>query len=437
MRNPFWISLVGLGLVSCASSAGVSAAQRGDRGALIAYIKPLHDKGKIDNDEATRMAHAELVRELGSAKDKDALDRLRDAQPCVPEVQSVLEDLMDKHDAVGAAAALELYEIGKISPSRAREWSKDPLSEWRAVGVRSLVREEDSAARHAALVDPSPDVRRAAMRASGQANDPRDVEGLFEAARLDPEPMARNEAVRAIAHIDTTDPEIANRLRDLWNNADDAVREDIANAYASGGIAAHGGAQALRVLVASGHGPGVISAAAAILRASMTRGAPYDRETQQSALALLIRAIDSGSRRDRSFALAVVPLEDATALDAIKRASTDAGDVDVRISSLARLLEVPSARASAMTELERLAQPDEDRPAVGRRARATLARAGDLRVQAWIEKDLANEDSSVRLGAVDALIGLGRAARGAPLLADVDARVRTRAACAIVVAARK
>jgi HEAT repeats len=436
MRNGMSVGLLALAIVGCGASSGVSAAQRGDRAALSAYIKPLHDKGQIDNAEAARIAKAELVRELSSAKNQDALDRLHDAQPCVPEIESVLEDLADKHDALGAAAALALYETGNLSASRARSWATDAMPEWRAVGVRALVREQDDEARHVALVDPRPEVRRASMRASAQANDPRDLDGLFEAARLDPEPMARNEAVRAIAHIETSDPEIANRLRDLWTNADDAVREDIANAYASPAIAVHGGAEALRVLVASGHGPGVISAAAAILRASMNRTSPYDKETRESALALLLRTIDAGSRRDRSFALAVVPVEDTTAVLAIKKASTDAGDLDVRISALSRLLEVPTSRADAIKDLEALAQPDEDRPAIGPRARAALARAGDLHIQAWIEKDLANQDASIRLGALSSLAALGRPARGAPLLADADVRVRTRAACAIIVASR-
>lgn len=436
MRRGVSIGLFATLLVACASSPGVTAAQRGDRAALSAYIKPLYDKGKIDNDEAARIAKAELERELSTAKDKDALERLRDAQPCVAEIEPVLQDLAKKHDALGAAAALALYETGNVSATRAREWTSDATPEWRAVGVRALVRPEDDEARHVALVDPSPEVRRASMRASGQANDPRDLDGLFEAARLDPEPMARNEAVRAIARITSNDPQIANRLRDLWTSSDDAVREDIASAYAAPSIASHGGAEALRVLVAAGHGPGVISGAAAILWAS-SHPSNYDAETRASALALLLRTIDSGSRRDRSFALAVVPTDDPSAVLALQKASKDEGDVDVRISALTRLLEVPTSRTEALSALEQLAQPDADHPSTGQRARASLARAGDLHVQAWIEKDLADEDASVRLGAVNALAALGRPARGAPLLADADPRVRTRAACTIVVAARK
>ncbi len=432
MRNPLCLVLVAVTLVACASSPGVTAAQRGDRAALSAYIKPLYDKGRIDNDEAAKIAKAELQQALTSSKDKDALERLRDALPCEPEVRDVFTELASTHDALGAAATLALHEAGDLSDSRAREWAHDPMPEWRAVGVSAMVRTEDSETRRLALVDPSPEVRRAAMRACGRANDPRDLDGLFEAARLDPDPMARNQAVRAISRIETNDPEVANRLRDLWNGADDAVREDIASAYASPSIVAHGGAEALRVLVAAGHGPGVISGAAAITWAP----AHYDQETRASALALLLRTIDSGSRRDRSFALAVVPTSDPQVVLAITKASEDAADSDIRVSALSRLLEVPSTRGAAVTKLIELAQPDDSHAAIGARARGALARAGELRVQAWIEKDLSSEDASVRLDALSSLAALKRPARGVRLLADADARVRARAACAIIVASR-
>lgn len=438
MRHGHWMLLAPL-LVSlaCASSPGASAAARGDRAALLSYVSPLHQKGKIDNAEAAEIAKASLAHELLSAKGDDAIERVRDARPCARDVESALLDRMATHDAAGAAAASALLESGYLSPDRAREWVKDADASWRALGVRGLVRQEDADARRAALLDGSPDVRRAAMRASAVANDPHDLAGLFEAARLDPELIARSEAVRAIARIDTSDPEVANRLRDLWARADDGLREDIASAYAAPSIAAHGGAEALRVLVASGHGPGVISAASAILRATMgIKRAPYDEQTRASAIALLARTIETGSLRDRSFALAVAPVSEPSLFEAIKRAADDTSDADARVSALTRLLDVPAEKTKATAELESYAQPEA--PAgLARRARAALARAGDLKVQAWIEKDLASEDASVRLSAADALASLGRAARGAPLLADGDARVRTRAACTILMASRR
>jgi hypothetical protein len=56
-------------------------------------------------------------------------------------------------------------------------------------------------------------------------------------------------------------------------------------------------------------------------------------------------------------------------------------------------------------------------------------------VQAWIERDLTAKTPEERVSAAQALAALGRAARAAPLLADEDAEVRTRAACTILLSA--
>jgi hypothetical protein len=73
---------------------------------------------------------------------------------------------------------------------------------------------------------------------------------------------------------------------------------------------------------------------------------------------------------------------------------------------------------------------------LGSRARFALAAAGDVRIQAWLERDLTSPDPSERLSAANALGAMGRSARGAPLLADPDASVRTRAACTLILAVR-
>jgi hypothetical protein len=73
-----------------------------------------------------------------------------------------------------------------------------------------------------------------------------------------------------------------------------------------------------------------------------------------------------------------------------------------------------------------------DQPSVSSRARAALARAGDRSVQGDAERDLGNAEGRLRLAALDDLAALGMAGRGAPLLADDDPEVRTRAACTVL-----
>jgi HEAT repeat protein len=313
---------------------------------------------------------------------------------------------------------------------------------WRAVGVRSLTRAEDRELRLRATVDPSPRVRRAAMHAIAEVRDPEDAAVAFEVARVDPDPMVRTDAVRAMGLIARAGADVASRLRDLYATADDALREDIGAAWASPVVFPRGGREALVVLLASDSGPGGLSAAGAVLREPDI----HDAELEASARAALARAIASGSRRNRLHAIAITPLvarprepaSDAAKTIAVLREASRDEDLDVRVSALARLAgEEPKGadRADAMTRLEALAGRADDEP-LASRARLALARDGDVRVQAWIEQDLASKDPRARLAAVDALVALGRASRGAPALADPDVSVRTRAACALLLAAR-
>jgi hypothetical protein len=302
------------------------------------------------------------------------------------------------------------------------------------------------------MLDPSPRVRRGAIRASAVARDPADLDAVFEAARVDPEPLVRSDAVRAVPSLfhsrssrgepaNSAGSDVANRLRDLWTVGDDALREDIAAAWAAPSVFAVGGREALRVLLASGSGPGVLAGAGAVLRSPQTR----DPELTASARALLARTVESSSRRNRQHALALAPLADAPADDpllaAVTRAAKDE-DLDVRVAALARLAE-RGHREDVVKELESFAgqkdhpgSPEGRWEALASRAQLALASIGDVRIQAWIEQGLTSNDPSVRLSALDALAVLGRAARGAPLLADADPAVRTQAACTLLMAAR-
>jgi len=352
---------------------------------------------------------------------------------------------MKKHDGAGAEAALKRLEDGKHSEGDARDYVADADDRWRAVGTRTLHRDEDRKRRQAAVLDPSPRVRRSAIRAAGQAKDVNDLDLLFETARVDPEPLLRNEAIRAMSQILRVDGTKARavthatRLRDLWTSGDDAIREDVAVAWALAPVFENGGREALRVEVAAGKGPGAIAAAAVVLRT-----APKDTELASSATALLTRTIAEGSRRDRLHAIASARTT-GTELEALRKAAKE-DDRDIRVPALARLLESKPDHDPAVRDLEAVAgqgvkagPASEDGPTLeaASRARLALAYAGDLRIQAWIERDLVAADPLRRLGAASALAALGRPARAVMLLADPDASVRTRAACTMLVAARR
>lgn len=449
MRIRIGASVLLLVLAGCGSAA-LRAAEQGDQAKLRAEISEKHSRGKLSNDEAAELARAVAEREITTAKDeKTALDRLREIRACAGDLDDALSERAKKRDAAGAEAALALYEDGKMSEGAARDLLGDQDDRWRAVGTMTLHRDEDRKARHAALVDPSPRVRRSAIHAASKANDAADLDPLMEVARVDPDLLLRNHAIRASGAIvrGLGDPgkaraaELAVKLRDIWTNGDDAVREDIAVAWALTPVWENGGREALRSAIADGKGPGAIAAAGVVSR---TRS--EDTELAPSANALLARTIEGGSFRERLHALAVGRLDGAQ-LDAIRKAAKEE-DREVRIAALARLLHAKTDRDAAMKELTALASfgvkgsatansDDGHAREIASRARFALANAGELRVQAWVEEDLVSNDPNRRAQAASALAALGRSARGAPLLADADASVRTRAACTMIVAARR
>jgi len=356
---------------------------------------------------------------------------------------------MKTRDGAGAEAALSRLEDGTLSESDARDWLGDTDDRWRAVGTRTLHRDDDRKQRQAAFLDPSPRVRRSAIAAATRANDAADLDPLMEVARVDPDLLLRNHAIRAMSSIirsfgdegKARASEYAVRLRDLWTAGDDALREDVAVAWALSPVWENGGREALRVTIGNGKGAGAIGAAGVVARSRRD-----DPELAGSANALLARTIESGSYRERLQALAMTRA-DGPQLEAIRKAAKDE-DREIRIPALARLLESPSDHDAAMKELEAIASfgvkgsptassDDGHAREVAVRARQALASAGDVRIQAWIEEDLAASEPERKTRAASALAAMGRSARAAPLLADGDASVRTRAACTMIVAARR
>jgi hypothetical protein len=180
------------------------------------------------------------------------------------------------------------------------------------------------------------------------------------------------------------------------------------------------------VLAASGHGAGVVEGAAAVLRTADLGG-----DVVIAAIAQMERAIAEGPRPRRLQAIAEAPLG-RPELRAALASAAGGEDLEVRVAALARLAQ--AKQPDAIPKLEALASPGSP---VAVRARFALAELRDRRIQAWIEQDLASADADDRLSAVTSLAALGVSARGAPVLADADPHVRVRAACTILMAARR
>lgn len=418
---------IAVAAAACAATPGERAVARGDLAALRLVVAEREKKGDLSNAEAARLARAVAEHDLRAASAADAVDLVHEVRPCARELDDALSARMAVHDEAGAQAALARIDGGGMQPEEAGAFGDDPDSAWRAVGARSLVRPEQHDARLRALVDRDPRVRREAARAALDAKSPADLDALAEAARVDPTPIVRTEAVRAIAAIPP--PGIAGTvqaLRDVWESADEGLREDIARAWAGAALWGAGGREALQVLVASQHGPAAVEGAAAVLRHRDANVAEVG-----AAVGQLERSIESGPIERRLQAIAQSPLDRPELLAAV-RAAAESDDSEVGVGALARLLETKDGRV--VERLEAMARPGS---AVSGRARFALALASDRRVQAWVEQDLGAGSPDASLAAARELAAMGRAGRAAPLLADGDARVRLRAACTIITAARR
>jgi hypothetical protein len=430
-------------LGGCASSPLLRAAESGDRATLSKEILAKHKEGKLSNAEAAKAAKLLATHELEQAKPADALKMMTELRGCAGELTGAYRARIKARDLAGAEAAAVLVDDGYFEAREAREYAGDADEAWRAVGVRALFEKADADARRKAMVDPSPRVRRAAMRAAALAKDAADLDVLSESARLDPEPIVRSEAVRALAMLagargPRTKPAAAadlvlGKLRDLWTNGDDAIREDIAVAYAVSPLYEAGGREALRAIIGAQKGPGALAGAGAVLRRGNAES-DADKDLAAGSEAALVMAVKEGSLREKLHSIAIAPMTPSL-LAALRDASNDK-DTAVRIPALGKLLGSKEDAAKATQELERIASQSGTDAELASRAKTYLARAGHLRIQAWIEADLASKVPHIRLAAADSLSALGRAARGAPLLADEDPHVRMRAACTLITGAR-
>ncbi len=454
VATPAW--LLGLFLATAVSSVGALSCANSvcrlpdgaDSSLWQRALASKHQRGAVSNEDAACLARSVASRELLATKSEaEGFMRLQESEACAAELDDALSERMKKHDGAGALAALERLESGRFDTDEARAFLSEGDERWHAVGVRALqgTRIGDRKLRQSAVLDASPRVRRSALRASSDAKDVADLDLLFETARVDPDLLLRNEAVRAIREILRGDranalaPGSVNRLQDLWISGDDAVKADVAVTLALPPFFTNGGREALLVRIALGNGSGAIAAAGVVLSAAWR-----DAELLSAASALVSRHVAEGSRRDRLHAIRFArPL--GVELDGLRKAATD-GDREIRIAALARLRDSSGDRESATADLLAMAGqgvrpgPAVDDPSVRAAAllaRSVLARAGDRRVQAWIEQDLNSPDADLRRGAASSLAALGLPARAVMLLVDADPSVRMRAACTILVASRR
>jgi hypothetical protein len=412
--------------VGCAGSPAARAAEQGNFEGLRASLAADVQQGKLSLGDAVSFARAIAKGEVARAKGDEGAQRVRDFTSCAREVDDVLDKRADTRDDIGAVAALVRVDAGIASPGSfsrfARTSPHGPEAAWRALGARSLTSEDDADLRRKMIADPDEEVRRSALRAALEAADPADTEAVIEAARVDPSPAARAQALRAAGVIGGERAVLA--LRDIWPRADEAVREAIVDAWSSRGSFNSGGRRELIWVIEHHRSRPGISAAATLVRAG--------GEGAIEAQGYLERAVKEGPSADRVRAVEVSPLSIPTLREAIQKAEADA-DEAVAAAAMVRRFESADAPDKAREEIAaKLLALAEAGGAGAVAAKGALARAHDRRLLPILERDGAAKDQRTRTNAGTALAVLGDLPRAAVVAADAEPRVRTQVACAIL-----
>lgn len=421
----------------CGGGPALRAAEQGDLAGVRRVLGSDAAAAAIDADEAWDIAHAVLSREVESAKGDDGVKKLRELPSCAAQLQDALEARGAARDEVAAVATLMRFDTRAIDHEDLGEAARTALAvpgaspAWRAVEARSLVAPEDAVRRRGLFLDGDQAVRVGALEASFDAVDAADIEGLLEAARLDPYPAARTVAISAAGNVGGE--RVVHALGDLFVQAGEDERLTIIGAWASPRAIGVGGRDKLVRIAETEQGPAQIAAAGVLVRRP-GKGA-------EQAASVLARAVETGSTRERVFAIRAALLDLAMVRAAVVKAQDDT-DQDVALAALERSLELypasgdgakPKERAEVVRKLLVMANSTGVRSLL---ARGALARAGAREVLPLVKGDAKSDNEQARKAAGSSLIVLGEYGRAALLAADQDVRVRTGVACALLRSAK-
>jgi HEAT repeat protein len=246
-----------------------------------------------------------------------------------------------------------------------------------------------------------------------------------EAGRVDPHFAARAAAVRAIGVLGGD--RAVGALKDLWLKADGRLRDAIVDGFRAPATFEAGGREQLVRIAESGQ-DGNISAALSLAHLSIDEGP--EKHAKAIAIGVLVRAIKLGTREDRTAAMLGAPIDDDV-LKALREAKDDS-DAGIALVALGRLAQEEKKDKDRKAAKDKLLTIAKGKDPEAHRAMGELARMGDRRVVALLDKQLASKNAAARGYAARSLVLLREFTRAAPALADSDSYVRASTACAIL-----
>ncbi len=416
------LALFGLGCLafSCASPRVVKTALEGDLPALKRDVAAAQKRGELDEGTVRELALAVLRREISSLHGAYAPALLASFSGCAAHVVATLEDRAQAGGDVAAAADRLLLELGELSPEEAiKRFATSEEGAFRAVAAQAAVGSEYGQLRRRLLLDPDPDVRAGALRATLAESDPKDTELLFEASRVDPDPLCRSLALRGLGQLGTL--RAVRVLRDRFAQADETTQMSIAETWVLPNAMGAGGEAMLVWLAETGDGLPALSAAAGLVR--------QKGKHRELGVAVLVRLMEQGTLSERRVAIALAPLDSAPIIAALWRTNSKDTEPTLRASALSRLVSAPAEMARAKQKLKLLLGGKDEAAFVAEQA---LARAGDESVAPALDQHLAKDGVDHRRLAALALLDLKRYSEVASALADEHPRVRASIACEIV-----
>ena len=427
------------------------AAEAGDYAALKSSLDGL---GDVDLDDAQDIATRVLEREVETAQGDAGKRGLHALGGCGKRVAGSMDRRSQRDDELAAFVARLRLELGLAPPLAYAERVDDEAPHWRAAAARSMSvpapeatgdrRRDDRVRagiwRRKLMLDPSGEVRIAALRAAVDAADPEDLPAVLEAARLDPEREARLMAIQAAGGIATKRAVLA--LKDLWPRSDEPVKMAIVGAWAAA-ARKPGASGPLRCTSEDAH-PRCLALGQLQRISDLSDGMPslvaslellHDTTSEQAATAqgnaaaVVERMVDGASTRVRIEAILSAPLSWARLVEAIVDASK-AHEDRVAAAAYSRMTSLGGAeREAAVVALRELAAGD---GLAADAAKQALVDAADPQVVPLLASDIASKSSTQRASTAERYAKLGEVKQALGFVADRDVVVRARAACAIL-----
>jgi hypothetical protein len=423
---------IGLGCssaLSC-SSALVTSARQDDLktfdGKLQSAPKPLTNAALVE------IARAVAERELLSMPANAAVSRVTELDPCVAELETTFQQLSRREGVVGAVATQVLLDAGLWKGNRddlIERYASSAQPEWRAAAARAAVGAEQAPYRRKMFLDGDLRVRRAALRAARDARAIDDRDALLEAARLDPDPVARTFALEAISVI--ADEATLARLRDVWQYADEAGRREIVLAWSRKAALANGGRAQLGWVLTSQSGIPQLAAAVVLLERGEDSGL-FGNPDAVAAEGVLVRGFTDGTTEEQQFVTQYGPRTPTLVAAFVQALGSD--DEQRAVAAASVLVKGTTWRKAAAQRLTALL--NSKTPLVAAQAGDVLAAERAPHMKDQLRKRLSAAQPDTRVAAATQLLAYHRAGQTGlgfeQLLADPVASVRTRLACGVI-----